>query len=206
MNAKKTQTGQILGYARVSTAQNRQENSLAAQVKALKSAGATKIFKEKISGVAKERPEFDRMLDYCREVDVIICSKLDRITRSISGLAKLLDTLKDKQVGFKVLNMPALDTTTMHGELVLSILSACAAFERQMISARVSEGRARAQERGVKFGPKPKVNDKKIRQIQSLRGAGRSADEIAKETRLSRATVFRAIKKLREETGSEALI
>jgi len=197
MNAQKN-NGHIVGYARVSTVQSKQESSLAAQVKELKAAGATKIFKEKISGAAKVRPEFERMLDYVRENDIILTCKLDRITRSIGGLAKLLETLKDKDVGFRVLDNPALDTTTAHGELVITILSACAAFERQMISTRVSEGRARAIERGVKFGPKPKITEKKIEIIKDLYGSGYSGDQISKELSLSRATIFRTLKKLKE--------
>jgi len=197
MNAQK-ENSHIVGYTRVSTVQSKQESSLAAQVKELKAAGATKIFKEKISGAAKVRPEFERMLDYVRENDIILTCKLDRITRSIGGLAKLLETLKDKDVGFRVLDNPALDTTTAHGELVITILSACAAFERQMISTRVSEGRARAIERGVKFGPKPKITEKKIEIIKDLYGSGYSGDQISKELSLSRATIFRTLKKLKE--------
>ena len=197
MNAQK-ENSHIVGYTRVSTVQSKQESSLAAQVKELKAAGATKIFKEKISGAAKVRSEFERMLDYVRENDIILTCKLDRITRSIGGLAKLLETLKDKDVGFRVLDNPALDTTTAHGELVITILSACAAFERQMISTRVSEGRARAIERGVKFGPKPKITEKKIEIIKDLYGSGYSGDQISKELSLSRATIFRTLKKLKE--------
>lgn len=206
MSKTKSANGQIVGYARVSTTQNKQDASLATQCKELKAAGAEKIFKEKISGAAKDRPEFDAMLDYVRDGDVIITSKLDRITRSIGGLAKLLETLKDNNVGFRVLDNPTIDTTTPHGELVLSILSACAAFERQMISTRVAEGRARAVERGVKFGPKPKATDKKIQEIKRLHGQGCSGDEISKEVKLSRATVFRIIKRLRENGELEELV
>ena len=102
---------------------------------------------------------------------------------------------KNKDVGFRVLDNPALDTTTAHGELVITILSACASFERQMISTRVSEGRARAIQRGVKFGPRPKVTQQKIKKLHER---GYSGDEISKDMSLSRATVFRTLKRLKE--------
>ena len=107
--------GEIIGYARVSSVGQRHEG----QVERLKEAGATKVFAEKVSGLDKERPELARCLEYLREGDTLLITKLDRLARSTSHLHQIVEDLTAKGVGFKVLDDASLDTTTRTGKVGL---------------------------------------------------------------------------------------
>jgi len=139
----------IIGYARVSTV----GQSLDAQLIQLEKAGAEKIFQEKISGVKKDRPELQAMLDYIREGDTVIVSKLDRIARSTKHLLDIVDCLQEKKVTFSVLNIN-LDTSTPTGKLMLTMLGAIATFERKMMLERQAEGIEKAKQEGKYKGRK----------------------------------------------------
>jgi len=103
----------IIGYARVST----EEQNLDAQIDALNSAGAEKIFADKISGSIKARPELDKMLDQLRADDVIVVTKYDRFARSLPDLLDIVGVIKDRGAGFQSL-AEDIDTTTPAGRLV----------------------------------------------------------------------------------------
>ena len=124
--------GKVVGYARVSSVGQDHK----AQVESLRAAGADKIFSEKQSGLDKARPELAKCLDYVREGDVLIVTKLDRLARSASHLHQIVEALIEKEVGFKVLDDPSLDTTTRTGKLVFGILASIAEFETALRKER----------------------------------------------------------------------
>jgi DNA invertase Pin-like site-specific DNA recombinase len=97
-----------IGYARVST----QDQGLDLQLKALKNAGCQKIFREKVSGATRNRPEFQRMLDQIRSGDTIIVWKLDRLARSTRDLLNTMEALGDAGAKFQSLSEPWANTTT----------------------------------------------------------------------------------------------
>ncbi|TIS39872.1 MAG: recombinase family protein, partial [Mesorhizobium sp.] len=134
----------IVGYARVSSTGQNYET----QVEKLTAAGATKIFTEKQSGLDKERPELARCLDYVREGDVLMITKLDRLARSAGHLHQIADELASKSVGFKVLDDSGVDTTTRTGRLVFGILASIAEFETALRKERQMEGIALAKAEG----------------------------------------------------------
>jgi DNA invertase Pin-like site-specific DNA recombinase len=137
----------IYGYARVST----DGQSVDAQVKQLRAAGAEKVFKETASGAQTNRAQLARALAELHKADVLTVTRLDRLARS-TGLLKTLATITGKGAGFRSLNDAWADTTTAHGLLMLTVLGGLAEFERELIRARTSEGRARAKARGQSLG------------------------------------------------------
>src|SRR5215475_12684219 len=136
------------GYARVST----EGQTLAAQESALHEAGAAKVFKEKISGAANHRAQLHRLLKTIDAEDVVIVTRLDRLARSTRDLLNILDKIAKVGATFKSLGDAWADTTTPHGQLMLTVLGGLAEFERELIRNRTGEGRKRAQAAGVRFG------------------------------------------------------
>jgi len=125
----------IIGYARAST----ENQKLDAQIEQLKEAKCERIYQGKVSGAKVDRPELGAMLDYVREGDMVVVTKLDRIARSTKHLLEITDLLKKKKVVFKVLNI-YFDTSTQTGKLMQTMLAAVAEFEREMILERQAEG------------------------------------------------------------------
>ena len=125
----------IYGYARVSTG----GQSLEAQLAQL---DGYRVFAEKISGAAMERPELKKMLRKVGEGDVVIVTRLDRLARSTRDLLNILAKLNEKNVGFRSLGDVWADTTTPHGRLMLTLLGGIAEFERELIRMRTAGGQS----------------------------------------------------------------
>ena len=139
-----------IGYARVST----KDQNLNLQMDDLKKTGCEKIFKEKITGATKERPQLQKMIDQLREGDVVFIYKLDRLGRSLKDLITLVNEIKEKGAGLKSLNDP-IDTTTPQGKLTFHLFAALSEFERDIIRERTFAGLASARARG-RVGGRPK--------------------------------------------------
>jgi DNA invertase Pin-like site-specific DNA recombinase len=177
----------VLGYARVST----DGQTLDAQIAELKRAGAVRVFKEEVSGAAVARKELQRAVQALDRGDVLLVTRLDRLARSTRDLLNLLDTIAAKSAGFRSLRDTWADTTTPHGRLMLTILAGLAEFERELIRSRTSEGRARAVERGVRLGRKPKLTPHQRREALARRDAGEPVVEIARTFAVSHSTISR---------------
>ena len=137
----------IYGYARVSTkGQQRDGNSLEAQVKALQEHGATVIYKDSFTGMKKHRPELDKLLSVVKEGDTVVVTKLDRIARSTTHGCELIKSLLAMGVAVNVLNLGMMDNSP-NGKLIRTIFFAFAEWERDMIVERTSEGKEIARER-----------------------------------------------------------
>ncbi|SEI14513.1 Site-specific DNA recombinase [Halobacillus karajensis] len=191
----------IFGYARVST--NRQELDI--QVKALKEAGATKIFKEKISGAKADRKELTRTLDAIKAGDTLIVTKADRIARSLSHLEKIVTDLTNRGVAVNILNMGMFTVETMQNpmtKLLFNVLGAFAEFERSMILERTQEGIKDAKDKGVKFGRKSKkytIEGSLLHAIEQVEAGAMSQPKAAEFAGCSVATFKRRLKEYREE-------
>lgn len=129
-------------------------------------------------------------LEYAREGDVFIVTKLDRLARSMFDLQKILETLQRKQVDFVVLDQQ-IDTSTPTGKLTFHLLGAVAEFERSIINERIREGIVRARREGVKFGPKFKLSDSQIAELRQRIDAGDSRSMLMKEYGISRSRMYR---------------
>ena len=176
----------VVGYARVSSV----GQSLEVQQEKLVSYGVDKLFAEKLSGTTAARPELKSCLEYVREGDVLVITKLDRLARSTLHLHKIVNDLNDRGVGFKVLDQ-SIDTTTKEGRLLFSILASLAEFETELRAERTNEGRIAAMERGVRFGAKPKLTENQIAEMKQKRSQGVLIKDLMDEYKLSKASVYR---------------
>ena len=182
----------IIGYARAST----EDQKLEAQIEQLKEAKCTRIYQEKISGVKVDRPELVAMLDYVREGDTVVVTKLDRIARSTKHLLEITDSLKKKKVVFKVLNIN-FDTSTPTGKLMQTMLAAVAEFEREMMLERQAEGIRIAKAKGKFKGRKPTARAKGD-EVMKFLADGLTKEAVAEKVGISVASVYRIARAARE--------
>jgi DNA invertase Pin-like site-specific DNA recombinase len=186
------------GYARVSTT----EQDLSGQLEQLKAAGCEKVYSEKKTGANGDRAALQRLLRDAESGDVVVVTRLDRLARSTRDLLNILDQLSKNEVGFKSLRETAIDTTTAHGRLTISILAAIAEFERELIQGRVSEGRKRAAAAGVKFGPKFKLDGFQRLEALARRDAGESLSAVARTYGVDPSTISRLQRPRPSESAS----
>ena len=178
----------IKGYARVST----DGQSLDAQVKRLRVAGAEEVWRETASGAKSDRLQLRRVLAQLGSGDVLLVTRLDRLARSTRDLLNILAAIAEKRAGFRSLGDSWADTTTPHGRLMLTVLGGLAEFERDLIRARTSAGRARAVANGVKLGRKPTLTPHQQREaIRRVRAGKETLGEIARSYDVSRWTISR---------------
>ena len=177
----------IYGYARVST----DGQSVDAQVKQLRAAGAEKVFKETASGAKTDRAQLRRALKEIDDGDTLLVTRLDRLARSTRDLLNTLAQIAEKGAGFRSLGDAWADTTTPHGRLMLTVLGGLAEFERELIRARTSEGRERAAARGVHMGRPPKLTKHQKKEALKRRDAGEPTREIARMFNVSHSTISR---------------
>lgn len=176
----------IVGYARVSSI----GQNLEVQTKALNKFGCGKIYSEKRTGTTTARPELKACLDYVRDGDILVITKLDRLARSTLHLHKIIDELNTKKVGFKVLDQ-SIDTTTKEGRLMFSILASIAEFETALRAERQAEGIKNALSKGVKFGAKPKLTPDQIEEMRHKRSEGVKIKTLMNDYGISKASVYR---------------
>jgi DNA invertase Pin-like site-specific DNA recombinase len=179
----------LIGYARVSTT----EQTLNLQQDALHKAGCNKIFTDIASGAKTERIGLDDALSYVRKGDTLVVWRLDRLGRSLPHLITTITALEERGIGFKSLT-ENIDTTTSGGKLIFHIFGALAEFERNLIRERTQAGLTAARARGKKGG-RPKVITVQKRSIaQELYNTGHPILDICRTLKISRATLYRAIK------------
>jgi DNA invertase Pin-like site-specific DNA recombinase len=184
----------LVGYARTSTTD--QKAGLEAQLRDLESFGCKKVFQEELSSMSSVRPELERTLEYVREGDALVVTKLDRLARSVADLVTITQHLATKNVTLRILSMN-LDTGTATGKLMLNLLASIAEFERELMLERQREGIAKAKAHGKYKGRAPTAMRQSERVIK-LRTDGMSADMIAKELKIGRASIFRILKNARQ--------
>ncbi|WP_299854660.1 recombinase family protein [uncultured Roseobacter sp.] len=178
----------IFGYARVST----DDQTLDAQLDALKAAGAEKIFMEKKSGKTKQRAELEKLLDHLRADDVVMVTKYDRLARSLRDLIEIVEMIREKKAGFRSLGED-IDTTTPAGRLIFHVFGSIAEFERERIVERTKEGLAAARKRGRIGGRRPALNPEQKEAVRRMRDEERrSLGEIARLFGVSKQTISRA--------------
>ena len=177
----------IFGYARVST----DGQSLEAQVRELRAAGAGQILREKVSGAVTDRAQLRKALASIGKGDVLLVTRLDRLARSTRDLLNTLAAVAEKGAGFRSLRDSWADTTTPHGRLMLTVLGGLAEFERELIRTRTGEGRERAKARGVRMGRKPKLTPHQRKEAIARRDAGEPLVDIGRSYDVSHSTISR---------------
>jgi DNA invertase Pin-like site-specific DNA recombinase len=177
-----------IGYARTSTME--QEAGFEAQLVELELAGCDKVFQEQVSSVVR-REQLEAAIDYARDGDTLVVTKLDRLARSTRHLGEIMDTLSGKGAHLRIMNL-GIDTGTATGELVVNLIGAIAQFERQMMLERQREGIAKAKSEGKYKGRKPTARAK-ADDVRRLKREGVGATAIAKELGIGRASVYRIL-------------
>ena len=178
----------LVGYARTSTIE--QVAGFEAQLKELEVAQCEKIFREQVSSVAR-RAQLQAALEFVRQGDVLVTTKLDRLARSVADLMTIIQALESRQVGLRVLNL-GMDTQTSTGRLMLTVLGGVAQFEREIMLERQREGIAKAKAEGKYRGRKPVSTDKRDSVLQ-LAAKGMAKAKIARELQIGQATVYRIL-------------
>lgn len=183
-------TATKIGYARTSTLD--QNAGLEAQERELREAGCTRLFLEQVSSVdVAKREQLDAALDYLREGDTLVVTRLDRLARSVDHLMKLLDQIRAKGANLLILNL-GIDTGTPTGKLMLTVLGGIAEFERGIMLERQREGIAKAKTEGKYKGRKPTARAK-AEEVRKLQAEGAGATEIARRLGIGRASVYRIL-------------
>jgi len=178
-------TGDILGYARVSTA----DQDLTGQITRLNEAGAIRVFEDVISGRQFDRPGLSSLLDHARPGDSLAITRLDRLGRSLKELLETVEALKTQNIGLISLE-ERIDTTSAAGELVFHVFGAIAHFERRLISERTKDGIEAARAQGRKPG-RPPLEPETVLALQNLVEAGMTAGQAAKQLGIARSTAYR---------------
>ena len=178
-----------VGYARTSTIE--QKAGFEAQLRDLKAAGAERVFSEQLSSVDSRRPQLDAAIDYCRERDVLLCTKLDRLARSVADFVKIEERLKGKGASICIMD-PAIDTSTPTGRLVFNVVASIAQFEREIMLSRQREGIAKAKMDGKYKGRAPTARAKSGEVLRLLESGVRATD-VAKQLGIGRRSVYRIL-------------
>lgn len=178
-----------VGYARVSST----GQSLASQKDRLLQANCEKIYEEKRSGVDNQRPELKACLDFVREGDELVITKLDRLARSASHLNEIVEKLDQRKVQFIALDQH-IDTGSSTGKLMLHMLAAFAEFENNLRKERQADGIKAAKKKGVKFGRRPKLTLEQKIEIIDLREAGHTVKQLMNQYNISKDSVYNVLK------------
>jgi len=177
----------LVGYGRVSSA----GQSLDIQHEALAAAGCEKVFSEKVSGRSTtDREQLAMALDFVREGDTLVVTRLDRLARSVGDLHRIVEMLTAKGVAFKCISQSGVDTDSSTGRLMLAVLGAVAMFEYDIRLERQREGIEKAKLAGKYRGRKPTINPDRVKELRQ-NGMGPAA--IARELQIARTSVYRAL-------------
>ena len=181
----------LVGYARVSTAD--QVAGLEAQVRELGATGCTRLFRERVSSVA-QREQLAAALDFVREGDTLVITRLDRLARSTADLLEIVATLEQKSVALRIMDFGGqpVDTKSPSGKLIVTMFGAVAQFERELLLVRQREGIAKARAEGKYRGRAPTAR-RLAREVQQLRASGTRPSTIADQLRISRSSVYRIL-------------
>jgi DNA invertase Pin-like site-specific DNA recombinase len=179
-----------VGYARTST--HDQVAGLEAQLRELEAGGCKKIFKEQISSMAAARPALAAALDFIREGDELVATKIDRLARSVADLLRIVEAVRAKGATLLIGNLGRINGDPM-GSLLLNVLGAIAQFEREMMLERQREGIAKAQAEGKYKGRAPTARAKAA-EVLRLAGEGVTKAEIARQLGIGEASVYRILR------------
>ena len=188
----------LVGYARVSSIGQR----LDVQLDKLKH--CNKIFQEKASSASGKQPRLHACLEYIREGDTLVVTRLDRLARSTLHLCRIADELQRKQVHLQVLDQH-IDTSDATGRLLFNMLGAIAQFETEIRAERQMDGIQKAKAGGIRFGRKKTLTTTQTVELRDRRTQGVLIKTLMHDYALSKASVYRYLSdtkaSLSEESG-----
>ena len=190
----------LIGYARVST----RDQTVAAQLDALRKTECASIFQETASGANSDRPQLVAALDYMREGDTLVVWKFDRLARSLKQLIATVEELERRSIGFRSLT-EAVDTTTPSGRLVFQLFGALAEFERNVMRERTRAGLDAARARGKMGGRPAKLKEEDLKAAKALLADPEiNVSDVAQRLGVSSATLYRHIPAPRATYGRQS--
>ena len=190
----KNNTNNKIGYARVSTI----SQNLDSQLDILKKNGCSKIFTDKITGTSRERPGWDKLIEYVRKGDTIVVTELSRMTRSLMHLLQISEEFSRKEINMVSLR-ENLDTTSATGRCFFSIMGAISQLEKELKAERAAAGRESARARG-RTGGRPRTDPGKLEQAKILYdNSKKTADEVCKSVGVGRRTFYKYLAQFRTE-------
>ncbi|WP_299567832.1 recombinase family protein [uncultured Sulfitobacter sp.] len=173
-----------IGYARVSSV------GQSLDVQREKLSACDKLFEEKRSGTTDARPQLKECLNYVRDGDQLIVTRIDRLARSTLHLCQIAETLRKKGVDLVVIDQN-IDTSDATGRLLFNMLGAIGQFETEIRAERQMDGIKKAKDRGVQFGKRPALTDNQIAELRDKRASGTLIKDLMAEYSLSKATIYR---------------
>lgn len=180
----------IIGYARTSTID--QQAGFEAQLRDLRVAGVERIFSEQLSSVGP-RKALEEAIDFSREGDTLVVTKLDRLARSVIHLGELVARLEAKRVALRILNL-GVDTGTPTGRLMVNLLGSIAQFEREVMLERQREGVAKAKADGKYKGRAPTARAKAVQIMELAQKPEMTKEAIAAQLEIGVASVYRVLR------------
>ena len=175
---------ETIGYARVSSV----GQSLDVQLEKLKD--CKRVFEEKQSGSSQKRPQLQACLDYVRDGDTLVVTRLDRLARSTLHLCQIAEILEQNSVHLKVIDQ-SIDTSNATGRLLFNMLGAIAQFETELRAERQLDGINKAKSQGVKFGRRQQLTAKQIKELKQRREQGVLIKVLMKDYGLSKTSIYR---------------
>ncbi len=177
----------LIGYCRVSST----DQNPTAQREALHAAGCERIFEEYKSGAKRDgRQQLQEALEFVREGDTLVLTRLDRMARSLKDLLELATYLRERGVNLQCLFQP-IDTSTPEGRLFYAMLGAFAEFELELRRERQKEGIASAKAKGKYLGGGIRKITKDM-VLEALDAGACGPSEVARRLGCNKATVYRA--------------
>ena len=187
-----------IGYARVST----KDQNLDSQIDMLKEHGCVRIFSEKVSGRKYQRTELDNCLNYMREGDTLVLTKLDRLGRTTKQLTELSQYLEEHEIDLEIIDMN-INTKDAMGKMFFTMMSAFAELEANLLSERTKKGLESARARG-RTGGRPKLSTEKRETVISLYESKKyTINEIIKMTGVSKSTIYNIVNSQTEQKIGE---
>jgi DNA invertase Pin-like site-specific DNA recombinase len=186
----------LIGYARVSS----RDQNLDVQLQKLRSVGCKKIYQEKERGTTTQRPQLIACLNYVREGDTLVITKLDRLARSTLDLCNISKKLEDATVELRVLDQN-MDTSSSTGRLLFNMLGAIAQFETEIRLERQLEGIKKAKEKGVVFGRVKTLNADQVIELKSRRKEGILIKDLMKDYKLTKKSIYNYLELSKEQAA-----
>ena len=192
--------GRVFAYCRVSTNDQNPENQKLEILNSGFRIEPKRFIEEKISGsvYASKRPEFIKLLDRLEEGDSLVVTKLDRLGRNALDVRQTVDLLAERGVKVHCLALGGTDLTSSSGTMTMTILSAVAEFERDLIVERTQAGLARARKDGKKLGRHFSLTDEQMDTVIANLDCGISVSEVARSFKTSRQTIIRIRERRRQ--------
>lgn len=181
-------TGQLIGYIRVSSA----DQNTGRQEEQLKGFQPDEVFIDHASGKDVSRPQLQAALKHLRKGDTLIVSSMDRLSRSLADLLRLVKDLTGRGVAIRFIkeNLTFTGDDSPMANLLLAMLGSVAQFERELLKERQREGIAIAKTKGKYLGRKHALDANQIASLKDRAKAGEVKTQLAKELGISRATLY----------------